>query len=233
MSHAFSNNNRQKSARFCGKLKRVHQENHGSLYDVDFPPLQRHATTHQNFDLSVTGTEAGQVCQAARGDNDWRAAKEYRPFSKPGDVLAASGADTQKLPDSASVSTQVATPTRCPDGENPPSLSASVSRSLSSVLIPEYWSDAIDEEDTWMPRGRETLQHSGSATFSGREGRGDALGAQEQKTRTGAELHRWGLCKPCAFIHKARGCNLGPKCDFCHLCDFQMMRQKKVRNRKQ
>mmetsp|Transcript_18237 Transcript_18237/g.42482 ORF Transcript_18237/g.42482 Transcript_18237/m.42482 type:complete len:396 (+) Transcript_18237:95-1282(+) len=34
----------------------------------------------------------------------------------------------------------------------------------------------------------------------------------------GAALHPLGICRPCAWVWKARGCRDGKKCDFCHLC---------------
>lgn len=43
------------------------------------------------------------------------------------------------------------------------------------------------------------------------------LGSPEFPT-VGSAGHRWGTCKPCAFLHK-RGCENGTQCDFCHLCD--------------
>lgn len=33
----------------------------------------------------------------------------------------------------------------------------------------------------------------------------------------GSEGHENGLCRPCAYFVKTRGCNLGDDCDFCHL----------------
>jgi hypothetical protein len=44
-----------------------------------------------------------------------------------------------------------------------------------------------------------------------------ALGSPELPT-VGSAGHKWGTCKPCAFLHK-RGCQNGVQCDFCHLCD--------------
>jgi hypothetical protein len=43
------------------------------------------------------------------------------------------------------------------------------------------------------------------------------LGSPELPS-VGSAGHRWGACKPCAFLHK-RGCENGLQCDFCHLCD--------------
>jgi len=34
----------------------------------------------------------------------------------------------------------------------------------------------------------------------------------------GSAGHRWGACRPCAFLH-TRGCENGAQCTFCHLCD--------------
>jgi len=35
----------------------------------------------------------------------------------------------------------------------------------------------------------------------------------------GSAGHELGDCKPCAFVHKPRGCSLADECPFCHLCD--------------
>jgi hypothetical protein len=43
------------------------------------------------------------------------------------------------------------------------------------------------------------------------------LGSSELPT-VGSAGHRWGICKPCAFLYK-RGCENGVQCSFCHLCD--------------
>jgi hypothetical protein len=43
------------------------------------------------------------------------------------------------------------------------------------------------------------------------------LGSSELPT-VGSAGHRWGACKPCAFLHR-RGCENGVDCAFCHLCD--------------
>merc|ERR1719203_1115339 len=34
----------------------------------------------------------------------------------------------------------------------------------------------------------------------------------------GSAGHSTGSCKPCAFLH-TKGCEKGPACQFCHLCD--------------
>lgn len=43
------------------------------------------------------------------------------------------------------------------------------------------------------------------------------LGSSELPT-VGSAGHKWGACKPCAFLYK-RGCENGVECSFCHLCD--------------
>jgi hypothetical protein len=43
------------------------------------------------------------------------------------------------------------------------------------------------------------------------------LGSIELPT-VGSAGHKWGACKPCAFLYK-RGCQNGVQCSFCHLCD--------------
>jgi hypothetical protein len=53
-------------------------------------------------------------------------------------------------------------------------------------------------------------------------------GVQELLSR-GSALHRWGACKPCAFVFK-EGCNDGLDCRFCHLCEpGERKRRKKER----
>lgn len=45
----------------------------------------------------------------------------------------------------------------------------------------------------------------------------------------GSAVHRWGACKPCAFVHKG-GCENGVDCQFCHLCEpGEKKRRKKER----
>jgi len=45
----------------------------------------------------------------------------------------------------------------------------------------------------------------------------------------GSAVHRWGACKPCAFVHKG-GCETGVDCQFCHLCEpGEKKRRKKER----
>jgi hypothetical protein len=45
---------------------------------------------------------------------------------------------------------------------------------------------------------------------------GHALGPDALPSR-GSALHRYGACKPCAFIYR-EGCRGGVDCQFCHLC---------------
>lgn len=42
------------------------------------------------------------------------------------------------------------------------------------------------------------------------------LGTSDLPTM-GSEGHRYGSCKPCAFVH-TKGCGNGVQCQFCHLC---------------
>mmetsp|Transcript_49232 Transcript_49232/g.97836 ORF Transcript_49232/g.97836 Transcript_49232/m.97836 type:complete len:266 (-) Transcript_49232:89-886(-) len=42
------------------------------------------------------------------------------------------------------------------------------------------------------------------------------LGSPDLPTM-GSEGHRYGSCKPCAFVH-TKGCDNGVQCQFCHLC---------------
>jgi len=44
-----------------------------------------------------------------------------------------------------------------------------------------------------------------------------ALGSPDMPT-LGSMGHRYGSCKPCAFMH-TKGCFSGTDCEFCHLCD--------------
>lgn len=52
---------------------------------------------------------------------------------------------------------------------------------------------------------------------SRRELASPALGSPKLPS-LGSSLHRWGVCKPCAFVHQ-EGCRNGMRCNFCHLCD--------------
>jgi len=44
------------------------------------------------------------------------------------------------------------------------------------------------------------------------------LGSAELPT-IGSQGHHLALCKPCAFVWKASGCDNGIACEYCHLCD--------------
>jgi hypothetical protein len=48
----------------------------------------------------------------------------------------------------------------------------------------------------------------------------------------GSAGHELGDCKPCAFVHKTRGCSLAAECPFCHLCDSgeKKKRQREKKN---
>lgn len=48
-------------------------------------------------------------------------------------------------------------------------------------------------------------------------------------TSAGSEGHGHGTCKPCVFVHK-QGCERGPACPFCHLCDAgEVSRRRKAK----
>jgi hypothetical protein len=58
--------------------------------------------------------------------------------------------------------------------------------------------------------------------------RAPALGSAALPSR-GSALHRYGACKPCAFVYQ-EGCENGVECQFCHLCDpGERKRRKKER----
>jgi len=40
----------------------------------------------------------------------------------------------------------------------------------------------------------------------------------ESLASVGSLLHKAGLCKPCAWVHHAKGCQRGSTCEFCHTC---------------
>jgi len=46
----------------------------------------------------------------------------------------------------------------------------------------------------------------------------EAVPAPESFPTIGSMGHFEGTCKPCAFFH-TKGCQQGPNCEFCHLCD--------------
>jgi len=48
----------------------------------------------------------------------------------------------------------------------------------------------------------------------------------------GSALHAQGLCKPCGFFFKSKGCKNGLDCEHCHLCDLSAhkLRKKKEKN---
>lgn len=58
------------------------------------------------------------------------------------------------------------------------------------------------------------------------------LGSPDRPTM-GSTIHRFGNCKPCAFLH-TKGCMNGLECPFCHLCDAgeKKRRQKEKKEQK-
>lgn len=71
------------------------------------------------------------------------------------------------------------------------------------------------------------MTHSYQAAESTRTDGKPELGSAELPSR-GSTLHRWGVCKPCAFVFQA--CNNGVDCQFCHLCEpGERKRRKKER----
>lgn len=51
-------------------------------------------------------------------------------------------------------------------------------------------------------------------------------GLSEPLPSTGSADHRFGTCKPCAFIH-TKGCKTGLECKFCHLCEAGSSKRRK------
>jgi hypothetical protein len=52
---------------------------------------------------------------------------------------------------------------------------------------------------------------------------------EEDLPSQGSSLHKWGACKPCAFVARD-GCQNGKDCPFCHLCEpGEKKRRKKER----
>jgi hypothetical protein len=57
------------------------------------------------------------------------------------------------------------------------------------------------------------------------------LGSVECPT-VGSMNHRFGTCKPCAFLHK-QGCSNGVDCAFCHLCDAGEKKRRQMLKKEQ
>jgi len=55
----------------------------------------------------------------------------------------------------------------------------------------------------------------------------DKVGPVDPSWTIGSELHASGQCKPCAWLFKAKGCSLGSKCNFCHLCPNGKIKEKR------
>lgn len=55
------------------------------------------------------------------------------------------------------------------------------------------------------------------------------LGTTEMPTE-GSAGHRFGTCKPCAFVH-TKGCDNGTECQFCHICKPDELRRRKKAKR--
>lgn len=61
------------------------------------------------------------------------------------------------------------------------------------------------------------------------------LGGQwvpETVLSVGSQSHSLGLCKPCAFFHKPEGCRQMSACPFCHLCDPDEKKRRKLSKRR-
>jgi len=79
-----------------------------------------------------------------------------------------------------------------------------------------------------------TAAGSGAIPSSESSNAGDAtrtvLGSAELPSK-GSALHRWGACKPCAFVF-AEGCMNDTNCQFCHLCEPGERKRRRKERRK-
>mmetsp|Transcript_136630 Transcript_136630/g.323695 ORF Transcript_136630/g.323695 Transcript_136630/m.323695 type:complete len:514 (-) Transcript_136630:14-1555(-) len=100
--------------------------------------------------------------------------------------------------------------------------------SLSEMLSPE-----ASEEDGVTPLRLSDYipEHQESYAFGLLEGDASLVLGAEQEARVfpseGSRLHGTGLCRPCAWFWKPKGCENGDECRHCHLCP-----QEEIKNRR-
>lgn len=74
----------------------------------------------------------------------------------------------------------------------------------------------------------QNLKENGGGNWCDEESEGEAIYPSK-----GSKLHNSGDCRPCAFLHKPRGCTEGYECEFCHSCDKNdYVSRKKLRAKK-
>lgn len=77
-----------------------------------------------------------------------------------------------------------------------------------------------DTEEIAPPPGLEQLQ--------GRQEPKDAQVAMQRTSMSlGAAAHDKGECKPCAWNWRPDGCSKGKNCEFCHLCEEGLFKQRR------
>mmetsp|Transcript_27298 Transcript_27298/g.62877 ORF Transcript_27298/g.62877 Transcript_27298/m.62877 type:complete len:188 (+) Transcript_27298:78-641(+) len=92
---------------------------------------------------------------------------------------------------------------------------------------------------TLMPDMKNIAYHSSSASENSAEIRGEdkmmhhplPLETRTPEWSKGADQHKEGMCKPCAWFWKPPSCKWGKECEFCHLCgpsDFKQRRAERV-----
>mmetsp|Transcript_66184 Transcript_66184/g.103350 ORF Transcript_66184/g.103350 Transcript_66184/m.103350 type:complete len:272 (+) Transcript_66184:31-846(+) len=82
--------------------------------------------------------------------------------------------------------------------------------------------DCPDEEVALVKEGLLEDRGAPSAASSGLVPR---VGSYSPSWSMGAAAHGTGICKPCAWVWKPRGCSQGSNCLFCHLCDAAAHKQ--------
>lgn len=81
-----------------------------------------------------------------------------------------------------------------------------------------------DTKPRWDPLMASTSS-TGSRAGAAQQDTRQELGSSGLPSR-GSALHRYGACKPCAFVFR-EGCRGGVDCQFCHLCDANERKARK------
>jgi len=156
--------------------------------------LAQKETAHKNFQLCVKGTFIDEK------DLEVEACKIRASKSDP-------RSDACKEPDLCSQSlSDFETSDWC-----------SITSAEGSSCVSSNYSGSQRQQPARLPNGEKLggLLRDQPRTGSMTE---DKVGPVDPSWSEGSELHESGQCKPCAWLFKAKGCSLGSKCNFCHLC---------------
>jgi len=66
-----------------------------------------------------------------------------------------------------------------------------------------------------------------SVESSAQENASARIWKQKSFPSEGSRLHEIGKCNPCAWFWKSSGCQIGDKCEYCHLCPKDELKNRK------